>query len=221
MQLTLDTEYGVTEKKGIPVVSSRKIAKMFEKGHKRVLQDIRELDCSEEFSRHNFVPSDYKIRGKKYPEYLMTKDGFTFLAMGYTGKMAAKFKEAYIMRFNQMERFIESLATAKMEFPAFTAAVMSLHEEPKHYHFSNEVNMVNSIVLGMQAKKFKELNGISEKEASIRPYLTTQQIKNIETLQRVDIGLMFAVPDFYKRKEKLQEYYDRVNFKQLPTETKQ
>jgi len=120
-----------------------------------------------------------------------------------------------------MERFIESLATAKMEFPAFTAAVMSLHEEPKHYHFSNEVNMVNSIVLGMQAKKFKELNGISEKEASIRPYLTTQQIKNIETLQRVDIGLMFAVPDFYKRKEKLQEYYDRVNFKQLPTETKQ
>lgn len=54
---------------------------MFEKEHKIVLRSIRDLDCSESFSRYNFVPSNYEDgRGKEYPEYLITRDGFTFIA---------------------------------------------------------------------------------------------------------------------------------------------
>lgn len=62
-----------------------------------MLRSIRDLDCSESFSRYNFVPSNYEDgRGKEYPEYLITRDGFSFLAMGFTGAKAAEFKEKYI-----------------------------------------------------------------------------------------------------------------------------
>jgi len=207
-------DFGVTELKGKAVVSSRKVAEIFNKRHDNVLMDIRNLDCSKEFWLLNFEERNYKSRGKKYPEYLMTKDGFTFLVMGYRGKKAAKFKEAYIKRFNEMEGFIKSLTSAKLEFPEFTNAIMMAHEEPKHYHYSNEINMINRIVLGMDAKKFKQVNGI-EKATSIRPYLTAEQIKAIESLQKADMALVVAVPDFQERKKILKDYYDRLTSKKL------
>jgi len=137
----------------------------------------------------------------------MTKDGFAFLAMGFTGKKAAAFKEAYINAFNQMAEFIKSLQTAKLEFPAFTNAIMLAHEEPKSYHFSNEINMINKIVLGMNASKFKETNGLDKSVPSIRPYLSAEQIKAIEELQRIDIGLIVAIKEYEQRKKILEEYF--------------
>lgn len=205
--------YGLSERKGEPVVSSRKVAEIFGKEHKNVLRDIEDLDCSDEFSRLNFELSNYKMRGKKYPEFLMTKDGFTFLVMGYRGKKAAKFKEDYIAAFNQMKDFIQSLNSAKLEHPAFTQAIMDAHTEPKHYHFSNEADMINRIVLGVPAKKFRELNGI-EKGKSIRPYLSTDQIQAIEYLQRIDIGMVLAIPEYYERKYKLTELH-KLNQKRI------
>ncbi|MCL6593955.1 MAG: Rha family transcriptional regulator, partial [Alicyclobacillus sp.] len=180
-----------------------------------VLRDIANLDCSEEFRILNFEVSSYvNEQGKKQPQILMTKDGFTFLVMGYRGKKAARFKEAYIARFNAMEAFIRSLQAAKMEFPAFTEAVMNAHEEPKHYHFSNEINMIYRIVLGMDAKAFREAHGLAKDEV-IRPYLTAEQIEAIEVLQRVDIGLLVAVPDYQQRKHLLQEHYRRMQARRI------
>jgi len=76
---------------------SLRVAEVFGKEHRRVMQDIRELDCSEEFRAFNFGASSYKsVQNKKLPKIDMTRDGFTFLAMGYTGKEAARFKEMYI-----------------------------------------------------------------------------------------------------------------------------
>lgn len=203
--------YGVTEKNGKPIVSSRYVSEIFHKRHDHVLRDIENITISlpkigEVNWESNFQKSTYKDRGKRYPEVIMTRDGFTLLAMGFTGKKALQFKIDYINRFNQMEEFIKSLSQAKMEFPAFTAAIMMAHEEPKHYHFSNEVNMINRIVLGMDANQFKKANGLDPKTTSIRPYLTLEQIKSIETLQRVDIGLQVSVPDFYTRKALLSTY---------------
>lgn len=143
--------------------------------------------------------------------YLLTKDGFAIVTMGFTGKKAMQFKEMYIKRFNQMEQFIQSLETAKLEFPEFTNAIMNAHEEPKNYHFSNEINMINKIVLGLNAKQFKEQNNIDKSANSIRPYLSQEQIKAIETLQRFDIGLVTMEPDYQKRKEMLGNYYNKIN----------
>ena len=57
------------------IVTSLDVAETFEKEHKRVLQDIRNLGCSEEFGQHNFVLSSYtSIQNKKQPMYCMTRD---------------------------------------------------------------------------------------------------------------------------------------------------
>lgn len=95
--------------KGNPVTTSLKVAEVFEKNHKDVLRDIENLTCSQEFRERNFAPSSYQsIQNKKMPMYVMTKDGFTFLAMGYTGNKASVFKEKYIDCFNRMEQAIKS-----------------------------------------------------------------------------------------------------------------
>lgn len=214
MNTSLD-QFGVTERKGVPIVSSRKIADIFNKEHKTVLRTISEKmdssndDFAAQFCTANFIESSYKDRGKKYPEYLLTRDGFSFIVMGFTGKKADRFKMDYIHRFNKMESFIQSLTAAKLEFPYFTSAIMDAHDDPKHYHFSNEINMINKIVIGMDAKKFKEANGLGE-VGSIRPYLNQQQIYAIEMLQKFDTGLIVTEPEFNKRKEILTTYYNRI-----------
>lgn len=85
---------------------SLKVAEIFGKQHKNVIQKIESLDCSPEFTSANFSAHVQTIqagavqRDSKY--YEMTKDGFIFLVMGFTGAAAAKIKEAYINTFNQM-----------------------------------------------------------------------------------------------------------------------
>lgn len=73
-------DYGVfVDGHDVALVDSRYVAQYFEKEHKNVLADIRNLDCSEEFRRLNFQPSTYKNeQGKKQPCYYMTRDGFVF-----------------------------------------------------------------------------------------------------------------------------------------------
>jgi Rha family phage regulatory protein len=94
---------------GKPTANSKAIADFFKKNHRDVLRDISNLDCSDEFRERNFARSSYKsLQNKSLPCYEMTKDGFCFLAMGFTGKEAAKWKEAYILAFNQMEEIIKS-----------------------------------------------------------------------------------------------------------------
>lgn len=128
-----------------------------------------------------------------------------FLAMGYRGKKAAEFKELYIRRFNEMESFIRTLVSARQEFPLLTANIKLLHDHPRPYHFSNECDMLNRIVLGLTAKQFRLANGI-EKGKSIRPYLSDSQIMMLDTLQKVDIGLLVSVPDYEQRKRYLEWY---------------
>ena len=212
----IQNQFGITERKGIPMASSRKVAEIFNKRHDHVLRDIQSITdpksgVSENFRLRNFAEITYKdSTGRKLPEYLLTRDGFTLLTMGFTGKKAMQFKEAYIGQFNAMEEFIKSLSAAKLEFPEFTQSIMAAHEEPKHYHFSNEINMINRIVLEMEAKQFKMANGIPTETQSIRPFLSYSQIKAIEKLQRFDTGLIITVDNFEERKRVLTEYYNKL-----------
>jgi Rha family phage regulatory protein len=196
-------------------VDSRYVARFFGKRHDNVLADIRNLDCSDEFRLLNFKESGYKNeQGKRQPCYTMTRDGFVFLVMGYRGKKAAQFKELYIKRFNEMEKHIERLVTARHDFPILTEQIKLIHEEPKAYHFSNECDMINKLVTGMSAKKFRETHGI-EKGQSIRPYLTSEQAELLDKLQRIDTGLLVAVPEYEKRKELLENYKKRCEVKAI------
>lgn len=86
------------------VTSSRLVAQTFGKAHKDVLRAIRNVDCSSIFNQRNFAPVKYlDQKGESRIEYILTRDGFTFLVMGFTGAKAAQFKEQYINAFNAME----------------------------------------------------------------------------------------------------------------------
>ena len=101
---------------GHATATSVQIAEHFGKQHKNVVRAIRNLGCSDEFSRLNFEPRDYvDERGKVQPMFMVTRDGFAFLAMGFTGKEAMRWKEAYIRAFNAMEAKLRSLYEFKMD----------------------------------------------------------------------------------------------------------
>ncbi len=90
--------------KGVAMTTSLEIAKFFDKRHDDVLKAIRNLQVSELFSHRNFAGTSYTDQqGKERPMYRLTKDGFIFLVMGFTGEKAAQIKEAYIAVFNRME----------------------------------------------------------------------------------------------------------------------
>lgn len=204
-------EYGMfVDKYDTARVDSLFVAEFFEKDHNKVLRDIRELDCSDEFRLSNFGQSYYiNSQGKKQPCCCMTRDGFVFLVMGYRGKKAAYFKELYIKQFNEMERVIKAVVTARKEFPLLTDNIKLLYDSPKPYHFSNECDMLNRIVIGMSAKQFRLEHGI-EKGKSIRPYLTEEQISMLELLQKVDVGLLVAFPNYEDRKKHLEWYKEKI-----------
>lgn len=94
--------------KGTPMASSLDVAKVFGKEHKNILRDIENLlqDIPEDWGLLNFELTSYvhPQNGETYPMYNLTRDAFTLLAMGFTGKKAMQFKIAYIEAFNAMEK---------------------------------------------------------------------------------------------------------------------
>lgn len=214
-------EYGVfCDGNDTARANSLMVAQMFGKRHDNVLRDIETMECSKEFRLLNFEEISYKDDyRRKQKAYAMTRDGFTFLVMGYRGKKAAQFKEAYIARFNQMENFIRTLVETRTQFPLLTENIKLLHEKPRPYHFSNECDMLNRLVLGKTAKQFRQERNLEKKE-SIRPYLTAEQIELLDILQKVDIGLLVSVPDFEQRKRHLEWYLHKTlelrKSKQIP-----
>ena len=220
MKIALNKEFGLYNNNDEPMCSSRQVAEVFEKRHDDVIKAIRNLECSEDFRDRNFAfvykkAGDAVISGKT-EEVLMTKDGFTFLAMGFTGKKAAMFKENYINKFNQMSDYIQSLRTARLEYPEMTAAIQAAHEDPKSYHFSNEANMINKIVLGKTAKQIREEFGLKPGE-SIRPCLSADQIRWVEKLQKRNTVYLEDGIDYEERKAKLIVYYRKQNTLALET----
>lgn len=205
-------DFGLEIKKDVAYVSSLYVADYFGKEHKHVLESIRKIikegsGYSEEFRRTNFRQSSYtNNQNKKQPQFLLTRDGFTALVMGYNGIKANQFKELYIRKFNEMESLIEQLKIARADYPLLTKNIKLLHgDNIRPYHYSNEINMINKIVLGMGTKDFKLKKGITDK--SIRPYLTEEQLYCIDKLQLMDSGLILGVPDYNMRKMVLENYY--------------
>jgi len=95
--------------KGKDVTTSLIIAKIFGKNHRDVLRDIGGLTCSKEFRERNFGLSSYtSSQNKKMPAYEITRDGFSFLGMGFTGKKASGFKEMFIKEFNKREALLKN-----------------------------------------------------------------------------------------------------------------
>ena len=102
-------EIVVTKKDGELVVTSRQIAEDFGKQHQHVTQAIENLISENSLLKSMMMESEYTTeRGRKYKEYLLTKDGFSLLVMGFTGSRALEWKLKYIEAFNKMEQAIKN-----------------------------------------------------------------------------------------------------------------
>lgn len=156
---------------GEPVASSRQIAENFAKNHNHVLRDIDSLkkDVSN-FGQMFFettVPDSY---GREQRAYLMNRDGFTLLAMGFTGKAALEWKLKYIAAFNEMEKKLTEqpqLTRSQLLATALIAAHEELEEKDKQIAeltpkgiFADAVSAsTQSILVGEMAKLLSQ-NGI-------------------------------------------------------------
>lgn len=161
-----------------PVTDSLTVAETFSKSHKRVMQDIRELDCSEEFRQHHFVPSSYQSeQNRELPKYIITEQGFAFLAMGYTGKEAARFKEMYIGEFNRMrgelskpidlesllfnpETIIKIAGKWKVEQELRLAAERQIEQDKPKVLFADSVSASKTSILVGELAKILKQNGV-------------------------------------------------------------
>lgn len=215
MKPILNPNYELYRKDDLAFCDSLQIAETFERQHSHVLRTIQSLTestsgLSEEFIDTNFMKTKYTdTSGKRNTKYLMTKDGFVMVVMEFKTAKARQFKEEYINRFNEMADFIHTLYDIKEDFPEFTEAVKLAHETPKPYHYSNEINMIYSIVLGQSPQAYRKALGITD--GAIREYFTTAQLEQVRRLQRIDIGLLVVVPDLKARKEILIARADRLN----------
>lgn len=86
------------------VTTSQIVAAYFEKEHRTVLRSINEILAAQNCAAKFFYTASFLNRGKRYPMYFMNRDGFSLLAMGFTGKKALEWKIRYIQAFNEMER---------------------------------------------------------------------------------------------------------------------
>lgn len=105
MMATLNLRAMVSSDDGEPKTTSYAVAEAFGKLHKNVIRDIQKLGCSEKFKALNFelcFENNKLQNGKPRKFYRMTKDGWMFLVMGFTGDKADAVKEQFIEAFNWM-----------------------------------------------------------------------------------------------------------------------
>ena len=183
-------------KEEVTVCTSLDVAETFDKEHRRVLQDIRELQCSGDFHQHNFVQSEYlNDQNHKQPLYLMTRDGFTLLAMGYTGEKAMKFKEAYIKQFNHMEKllkekFVERQKGITVRHIVTDMIKQSQENERMHGHaYSLYTDMIYKCLFGKTARQFREEFSIAKSD-NLRDYFTAEELRAVESKEMLVSSLI-------------------------------
>lgn len=189
-------EIRTVNKEEVTVVTSLDVAETFGKEHARVLRDIRELDCSDEFRVGNFAESYYlNTQNKKQPMYYMTRDGFTLLVMGYTGEKAMRFKEAYIKQFNAMEKALIGKIREREKGiavrQALTKAIQQSNEnERMHGHaYSTYTDVVYKVIFGKSAKQLREEHGISKKD-NLRDYFSKEELERVQSIEMIVSGLV-------------------------------
>lgn len=195
----LTPEIQIQTKNGELVVDSRHVAESFGKQHSIVLRAMRNLECSAEFRRCNFA--SFKINGltgEVTSHYEMTRDGFTFLAMGFTGKDAAAWKEKYIAAFNAMER-AQSVGPVALDLDN----PIQLRGLLANYAERTEVAEARVIELEPKAEAFDLLDS-SEGSVTLRV-----AAKTLETPERKFIKWLEVNGWCFRQSGRLQAYADR------------
>ena len=139
------------------VVSSRRVADDFKKRHSDVIEKIQQLIKAEKSVMSMFIESSYKAgTGKNYKEYLLTRDGFSLLVMGFNGREALEWKLKYIEAFNAMERKLKEISKpdSYMIDDPIERAKRWIEEREQYNKVAAELEEQNSFV-----NKISESNG--------------------------------------------------------------
>ena len=136
---TIMDEIMLRNKNGQVWASSRDIAEKFGKNHKDVLESVRNLMAENSAVKNMFVLAEYvNSRGRKYDEYLINRDGFSLLVMGFTGKKALDWKLKYIEAFNKMEEALRNQSTKALPTTYKEALLQLLEEVEKNEKLEEE-----------------------------------------------------------------------------------
>ena len=150
------------------VTTSLKVAEIFEKEHKDVMKSIRNLTAQNFAVKKMFVEDSYlNSRNQQQPMYYMNRDGFTLLAMGFTGSKAMEFKLKYIEAFNKMEKRIKEetkfrLPTNLNEMSTMFYSVMK-DQDKKIEEQGEKVNFLMNLS-GLTSPRNKELTKARNKK---------------------------------------------------------
>ena len=165
------------------LTNSLLVAEKFEKEHSKVIRDIQNLSCSDEFRAANFGLSSYiSQQNKELPMYVMTKDGFSFLVMGYTGSKAGMFKEEYIKAFNKME---ETIKTGGFNVPKSFREALLLAAEQQEV-IENQQKQIEEKNAKIEADKPKVL--FSEAVEASKKSILIRELAKIITQNGYQIG---------------------------------
>ena len=162
---------------GRPATTSLEVAKIFGKRHDNVVRDIRSIidNCPEKFTALNFEASNYLDNtGRSLPMFIIFKDGFTLLVMGYTGPEAMRFKLAYIEAFNRMEAELAKRnrptlpAAPRFDEAAMLELAAEIREAQQHYY--RTFGRLCSRLISMSIPVFTALESRVYKQAPDRPF---------------------------------------------------
>lgn len=217
---------------GKPVVSSRQIAENFDKNHRDVLRAVDNLkEDVRNFAQMFFESTEADSYGREQRTYLMNRDGFTLLAMGFTGKAALEWKLKYIAAFNEMEKKLTEqpkLTRSQLLATALIAAHEELEEKDKQIEtmkpkvlFADAVSASKKSILVGELAKLLSQNGISIGQNRLFDWMRKNSylIKdpkrsdyNLPTQRSMEMGL-------FEIKETTIQHSDHVSINRTPKVT--
>lgn len=187
------------------LTTSLKVADKFDKQHKDVLESIRgirEAMSTAEFSAL-FNETTYKaLNGKSNPMYEMNRDGFSLLAMGFTGEKALKWKLDYINAFNVMESELKRIYTERQQWQIerdkgvvirhiLTDTIkMKIIDNPhKRFAYPNYTNLIYRTLFGKVAKELEQEYGVKSKE-NLRDFFTGEDLAKVQSMEMLVSSLI-------------------------------
>jgi anti-repressor protein len=203
-------ELVIKSERGNPVTNSLLVAQKFRKQHKHVLTSIRDIISSAENSAQFFYLTTYKdSTGRSNEMYVMNRDGFSLLVMGFTGAQALKFKLEFIYAFNQMEKqlkaqipqsFAQALRLAAEQQEQLELKEAQIKEmEPKAL-FADSVNASSNSILVADLAKLLKQNGFNLGQNRLFDWLrkngylgTKGEYYNRPTQKAMEMGLFEIV----------------------------
>lgn len=160
------------------------------------------------YSREDLIQTK---RGKKFGGTWLRNE----LALRFARWLSVRFEynlDKWITRkLKEEQKRKEKRLASKTGYLDLSKAIQDSHEEPKNYHYSNEANMLNRIILGMTAKEYREKHQVD----NVRDNLTVAEIEIFDKMQKQDTALIDFEYSYQERKEKLESYYSKLKQKYI------